>query len=169
MKTLIGGVFLLMFSLAASAGDIGLLHLNTLHLQLEPTWTFDRVNNRIRGRGEHGETMLISQATLPPGQEDAEKLRYLAKSFSVDEMPGIASKHGNLVVRQVTPIEMPNGKIGFSAVSEKTHFFGGHSYFLQYILASPSTMVYLTIEGKGKAEPLMQRFDEIIQTQQWDD
>ena len=80
-------------------------------------------------------------------------------------MPRLAAKNG-VVVREVTEQALANDRVLFSAASESTRLFRGY-YFLQYFLASKRAMVYITVEGYGKASSAIDSFDKIIATQQW--
>lgn len=155
----------------ALAADIGVLNLGPLHLTLPPTWKFDGSKNPIEGFGPEGEEVLISIArSKPPTSASAlPSTQDLAVGFSKDKMPLLAQKNGKTVLRPVTAVSTPEGKVAFSAASEKSGLFGGSLYFVQYLLASDSALIYMTIEGKGKAAPVVERFDEIINSQQWDD
>lgn len=155
----------------ALAGDIGVLNLGPLHLILPPTWKFDGSKNPIEGVGPEGEEVLISIARSKPAASVSASPtpQDLAISFSKDKMALLALKNGKTVLRPVTPMPTPEGKVAFSAASEKSGFFGGSLYFVQYLLASESALIYMTIEGKGKAAPVVERFDEIMNNQQWDE
>jgi hypothetical protein len=158
-------------ALPAQAEDVGVLHLRPLHLILPPTWTFDESKNPIEGRGPDGEKLLITimKRRSDGGSNSPASAKDLASGFAKDKMPLLAAKDGKTVVRPVTPVSTPEGKVGFAAASEKSGLFSGEQYFVQYLLASDSALIYLTVEGKGKVSAVTERFDEIMRTQRWDE
>ena len=160
---------LLLFSSLASAQEVGVLHLRPLHLELPANWKFDGTKTPIEGTGPEGEKLLVSimrrrpdaAATTPPATE-------MAKGFARDRMPQLSAKDGKTVIREVTEFPAPTGKVAFSAASEKSGLLSDDRYFIQYILACDSALFYLTVEGNGKAAAVLERFDQIISRQQWD-
>lgn len=162
-------LILLLFSSLASAQEVGVLHLRPLHLELPATWKFDGTKNPIEGTGPEGEKLLVSimrrkpdsAATAPPATE-------MAKYFARDRMAQLSARDGKTVIREVTELTAPDGKLAFSAASEKSGLLSGERYFIQYLLACDSSLFYLTVEGSGKAAPVLERFDQIISRQQWD-
>jgi hypothetical protein len=162
--------FLATLSLSVRAEDVGVLHLRPLNLVLPPTWTFDGSKKPIEGHGPDGEKLLITIMKRRLGADTATSAsaKDMAVNFSRDMMPTLAAKDGKTIIRPVTPVITAEGKVAFSAASEKSGLFG-EQYFVQYLLASDAALIYLTIEGKGKASPVVERFDIIMKTQQWDD
>jgi len=162
------GILLMTISLA-NAQDTGVLHLRPLHLELPATWKFDGTKTPIEGTGPDGEKLLISimrrrteaSASTPPVTE-------AAKAFARERMTQISASEGKTIIRAVSEFPTHEGKVAFSAGSEKSGVFSGDRYFIQYLLASDSALFYLTVEGKGKASPMLERFDLIISKQQWD-
>jgi len=154
----------------AIAQDVGVLHLRPLHLELPATWQFDGTKNPIEGVGPDGEKLLVTimRRKTQEGSNPARPATELAKGFAQDTMQKLSVKDGKSIVRAVSEFSAPEGKIAFSAASEKSGFLGGDKYFVQYVLASDSALIYLTIEGKGKASPVLERFDLIIAGQKWD-
>ena len=157
--------------LGALGQAVGILHINPLHLELPTTWNFDGTKHPIEGRGPTGEKVLISvyrqvqggsSESIPPPSQAAE-------GFAHGLMTQLATKGGQVVVRQISDFPLAVGKIGFSAASESSHVFGGKSYFVQYVLASPSALIYFTFEGKGDALSAAQRLDALFTKQTWDD
>lgn len=161
----------LLVSLGARAQDVGVLHLRPLHLELPATWTFDGSKRPIEGRGPDGEKVLISIMRKRPeaASEPAPSAKEMAQGFANGPMSQLASKGGKVVVRPVGEFPVPEGKAGYSAGSEGSSMFGGKSYFIQYLLAAPGVVIYLTFEGKGEAAPAMQKFDAFFNTQRWDE
>lgn len=161
---------ILLAPLGARADDVGVLHLGPLHLELPATWTFDGSKRPIEGRGPDGEKVLISIMRKRPEapSEPAPSAKEMAQGFANGPMSQLASNGGKVVVRPVGEFPVPEGKAGYSAGSEVSGVFGGKSYFIQYLLASPGVIIYLTFGGKGEAVPAMQKFDAIFNTQRWD-
>lgn len=159
----------LLFSSFAAAQDVGVLHLRPLHLELPAAWKFDGTKNPIEGTGPDGEELLVS---IMRRRTDAtvatQPATEAAKGFARNTMPQLSAKDGKTIIRQVTEFPAPVGKIAFSAASEKSGLFSGDRYFIQYLLACDSALFYLTVEGNGKAAPVLERFDQIVSRQQWD-
>ena len=161
-------IFLLLSPLAL-AQEVGVLHLRPLHLELPATWSFDGAKTPIEGTGPEGERLLASiirrrpdaAATTPPATE-------AARGFAQNRMSQLSAKDGKTIIREVTELPAPAGKVAFSAASEKPSLLSGSRYFIQYLLACDSAMFYFTVEGNGKAAPVLDRFDQIISRQQWD-
>jgi hypothetical protein len=160
------------FFLGSAIGkDVGVLHLPSLKLILPPTWTFDGSKNPIEGFGPDGEKLLISVIRLRPGATDSKSfisMKDEATNFAKDKLPVIATKNGLVALRQVTPFPTLDGKVAFASVSEKSSFFSGKYFFLQYLLANDVTMIFFTVEGKGDALLAAERFDQYMKTQQWE-
>jgi len=164
-------LFCILANTAALAQDIGVLHLRPLHLELPPTWTFDGSKRPIEGKGPDGEKVLISIMRKRPSaaSEPVPAAQEMAQGFAQGPMRELASKGGKAVVRPVSEFPTHEGKAAYSAGSESSSTFGGKSYFVQYLLAAPGVIIYLTFEGKGEALPAMQRFDPFFATQRWDE
>ena len=162
---------LLLSQTGALAQDVGVLHLRPLHLELPATWTFDGSKRPIEGRGPEGEKVLISIMRKRPGaaSEPVPTAKEMAQGFAQGPMSELASKGGKAVVRPVSEFPVQEGKAAYSAGSETSGMLGGKSYFVQYLLAAPGVIIYLTFEGKGGALPAMQRFDGFFNTQRWDE
>jgi hypothetical protein len=162
---------LLLSRTSALAQDVGVLHLRPLHLELPATWTFDGSKRPIEGRGPEGEKVLISIMRKRPGaaSEPMPSAQETAQGFVHGPMGELASKSGKTVVRPISEFPVQEGKAGYSAGSEISSMLGGKSYFIQYLLAAPGVIIYLTFEGKGEALPAMQRFDAFFNTQRWDE
>ncbi len=84
-------------------------------------------------------------------------------------MTQLATNGGKTVIRPVSELPAPEGKVIYSSGSESSGLSGGKSYFLQYIMAAQGVLIYITFEGKGEAASALQRFDGIIATQKWDE
>jgi hypothetical protein len=162
---------LLFAHVGAFAQDVGVLHLRPLHLELPATWAFDGSKRPIEGRGPEGEKVLISIMRKRPGaaSEPLPTAKEMAQGFGQGPMGELALKGGKTVVRPVSEFPVQDGKAGYSAGSEVSSMFGGKSYFIQYLLAAPGVLIYLTFEGKGEAPTAMQRFDAFFSTQRWDE
>lgn len=167
IRTFFLAIFL--FSSVASAQEVGVLHLRPLHLELPATWKFDGTKSPIEGTGPDGEKLLVSVMRRRPDATAAAPLATeMAKGFARDSMPQLSAKDGKTVIGEVTEFPAPTGKVAFSAASEKSGLLSGDQYFIQYLLACDSALFYLTVEGSGKAAPVLERFDQIISRQQWD-
>lgn len=162
---------LLLLQVGTYAQDVGVLHLRPLHLELPPTWTFDGSKRPIEGRGPDGEKVLVSIMRKRPGaaSEPVPTPKEMAQGFANGPMSELASKGGKVVVRSVGEFPVPEGKAAYSSGSEVSGMLGGKSYFIQYLLAAPGVIIYLTFEGKGEALPAMQKFDAFFNTQRWDE
>lgn len=167
--------FLLFFSLIASlavlAQEAGTLHLRPLHLEFPSTWRFNGSKNPIEGSGPDGERALatIMRGKSGTASEPTLSTAELAKGFAQGPMAQLATEGDKVLVRPVTELTAPDGRIAYSAVSQRSGLLGGKSYFFQYLMAGPGTVIYITFEGKGEAAGAMQKFDGIIATQRWDD
>jgi hypothetical protein len=157
------------FHFAASAQDVGILHLRPLHLELPSTWNFDGTKRPIEGRGPNGEKVLISILRKQSTSESLRTAQDTAKSFAQGPMRDLATKNGKTIVRPLSELPVQDGKAGYSVGSETSSLFGGKSYFVQYLLAAPDVIIYFTFEGKGDTEQAMQRFDQFFATQRWDE
>jgi hypothetical protein len=82
-------------------------------------------------------------------------------------MPGLADKNGE-VLRPLTETALPESRVQFSTVSQGRKAFQDY-YFLQYLLGSSRSMVYITVEGYGVASEAADRFEKILATQRWDE
>jgi hypothetical protein len=168
-------VLLLCLALIASvpvfAQEVGTLHLRPLHLEFPSTWRFDGSRNPIEGFGPEGEKALVTIIRGKPrnGPEPGPSTQELAQSFAQGPMAQLASKGGKALVRPVSGLPAPEGKFIYSAGSETSGWVGAKSYFVQYAMAAPGALIYITFEGKGDAAGALQRFDGIIATQKWDD
>lgn len=162
---------LLLSHVRVLAQDVGILHLTPLHLELPVTWTFDGSKQPIEGRGPQGEKVLISTMRKRSGaaSEPLPTAKETARHFVQGPMGELASKGGKAVIRPVSEFTVSEGRAGYSTASEKSSMFGGKSYFIQYLLAAPGLVIYLTFEGNGEALPAMQRFDAFFNTQRWDE
>ena len=166
------GITLAAFTLSAAlAQEVGVLHLRPLHLELPATWSFDGSKRPIEGVGPDGEKVLISILRLRPKapSEPLPSAQDTARGFVQDRMGELATKGGKTVVRPVSEVPVPEGKAGYSVGSEASGILGGKSYFIQYLLAAPGVIIYVTLEGKGEAKPPMERFDAVLGTQKWDE
>lgn len=158
---------LLHLAFPAHSQEIGVLNLTPLHLQFPATWQFHARGKLIEGKGANGEIVLV---TIIRRQNSANKSTIeLAKDFAATELNQLGRKGSLAVVRPLAPLPAPDGKIAFSIVSEASSIFGAKKYFAQYILASDSALIYLTVEGRGSATTISQEFDSIIATQSWDE
>jgi hypothetical protein len=91
----------------------------------------------------------------------------MVRGFAKDAMPGLASKNGE-VLRAVTETQLPDGRVLFSSAT-KTSKLSREGFFLQYLLASPTSMVYITFEGSGAAIESTKYFDDVISKHRWEE
>lgn len=154
----------------AAAEEVGMLHLTPLHLELPATWSFDGSKQPIEGTGPSGEKVLISimRRRHDSATDELPSPEAVAQS-SHGRMTELATKGGKSVVRPLQKIAVPDGKAGYSIASEATSLLRRKSYFAQYLLAARGVVIYITLEGKGEAKPVLERFDAVLQTQTWDE
>ncbi len=163
-------MLLIVFAFASPAlasGEVGALHLNPLHIELPATWVIDGSRSPIEGRGPNGEKMLITVMRLQDGAV-SKSADEIARGFANAEMKRLGSEDGQIVIREVSPLPVSEGKAGYSMASQSSSFFGGKTYFIQYLLASSRAVIFFTIEGRGEAEPMMLEFDKYLESQRWD-
>jgi len=160
----------LVAAFSTGAQEVGVLHLRPLHLEIPATWSFDGSKNPIEGLGPNGEKALVSIMRRKPSaaSEPTPSAREITLGFSSGPMHQLAKNAGQ-VIRPVSELAAPEGKIIYSSGSEKSAVFSGKSYFVQYAIASPGVLIYITFEGKGELGPAMQQFDGFIATQRWDE
>jgi hypothetical protein len=154
-------------TLAAPPEKAGTLNLSPFYLTFPATWTFDASKRPIEGHGPHGELLLITVHHHSDTSVSPLSIQDIATDFAKNKMPTLAAKNGQEIIRPVTVFPVPEGKLGFSAASEKSRLLGGANYFVQYLVASDSALIYLTFEGKGKASTVIDHFDNLMKTQQW--
>lgn len=161
-------VFLAALVNIASAADNPVLHTDTLTLVFAPEWQVTQGPHRAEAHGPQGEFLIMSHATLLPDApaELVERHWQTIRGFANEKMPAIATSHGNTVRRPLAKTELPDGRVQFSIVSQGKKLFRDY-YFLQYLLGSSRSLVYMTVEGYGDAEEAAQRFEQILATQQW--
>jgi hypothetical protein len=169
MKFLIA-VFLALIVSIAGAAENPIVRTGTLNLVFSPEWQFTAGTQRVEGRGPQGEFMIMTYLNLPPDApaDVIERHWQVIRGFANDKMPGIAASHQNEVRRPLTETALPDGRVQFSTVSQGKKMFRDY-YFLQYMLGSPRSMVFMTVEGYGNAEEAAQRFERILATQQWNE
>ena len=162
--------FLAAFFAIASAADNPVLHTDALTLVFTPGWKVTQGPHRAEGHGPDGEFLIVSHVTLlPDASADAVEHHWkTVNGFANDKMPGIATSHQNTVHRPLTKTELPDGRVQFSTVSQGKKLFRDY-YFLQYLLGSSRSLVYMTVEGYGNAEEAAQRFEQVLATQQWNE
>lgn len=147
------------------SGEFAPLHVGPLTLTFPSTWHFDVSNTPTEGFGPEGEKALISARTKGANASAPSSIE-VTKDFAQGRMAQLAEKRGKLV-RPVSELPAPSGKVIYSAATEYSGLFTSQSYFLQYAIASQNTAIYITFEGQGGAEQAMKKFDEIIATQKW--
>jgi hypothetical protein len=169
MKFLIA-VFLAVIVSMAGAADNPVVRTGTLSLVFSPEWQITAGTQHVEGRGPQGEFMIMNYLNLPPDApaDAVERHWQVIRGFANDKMPGIAASHQNEVRRPLTETALPDGRVQFSTVSQGKKMFRDY-YFLQYMLGSPRSMVFMTVEGYGNAEEAAQRFERILATQQWNE
>jgi hypothetical protein len=163
-------VFLALFVSVANAADNPGLRTDTLTLVFTPEWRFTPGPHRAEGHGPQGEFVIMTYRTLlPDAPADVVEHHWKTiRGFATEKMPGIAASHRNEVRRPLTEIALPDGRVQFSTVSQGKKMFRDY-YFLQYLLGSRRSMVYMTVEGYGNAEEAAERFERILATQQWNE
>jgi hypothetical protein len=163
-------VFLAVCAGCTSAADNPVLRTDTLTLEFTPEWKFTPGQQRAEGHGPQGEFVIMNYRTLSPGApaDAVAKHWQTLKGFATEKMPGIATSHKQEVLRPLTETALPDGRVQFSTVSKGKKMFKDY-YFLQYLLGSNRSMVYMTVEGYGNAEEAAQRFERILATQQWNE
>jgi hypothetical protein len=167
MRLLIAA-FLAVFVCLAGAADNPVLRTGSLTLTFEPEWQFTPGQQRAEGHGPQGEFVIMNYRTLLPNApaDVVEHHWQTIRGFAAKKMPGIAAAHMNEVRRPLTETPLPEGRVQFSTVSQGKKMLRDY-YFLQYLLGSQRSMVYMTVEGYGNAEAAAQRFERILATQQW--
>lgn len=167
---LLFAAFLAVFISFTSAADNPVLRTGTLTLVFTPDWQFTPGPHRAEGRGPEGEFVIINYRTLLPDvpTDAVEKHWQFIRGFASEKMPGIATDHDNQIRRPLTETALPEGRVQFSTVSQGKKMFRDY-YFLQYLLGSRRSFVYMTVEGYGNAEEAAQRFERILATQQWNE
>jgi hypothetical protein len=166
MRTIVAMLFCAI-GLTVTAEELNVLRLGTLVLRIAPTWQFHGGAQRAEGRGPNGEGLIANYRVLRPEAppEAVEHHVTTVQGFARGEMPRLAEKNGT-VIRAVTEQLLPGGRFQFSAVSQGTKMFRDY-YFLQYLLGSKRAMVYITVEGYGKATDAAASFDKIVESQEW--
>jgi hypothetical protein len=171
MRFLIAALLIAYVSVAGAA-DNPMLRSGTLTLELTPEWQFTPgpEPQRAEGRGPQGEFVIMNYRTLLPGApaDVVEHHWQTIRGFATEKMPGVAAAHKNEVRRPLTETALPGGRVQFSTVSQGRKMFRDY-YFLQYLLGSPRSLVYMTVEGYGNAEEAARRFERILATQQWNE
>jgi hypothetical protein len=169
MRFLIAALLAVLLGVAGAAED-PVVRTGALTLAFIPGWRITPEPQRAEGHGPQGEFLIMNYRTLAPDAppDAADRLRQTLKGFATEKMPGIAAAHKNEVRRPLTETPLPGGRVEFSTVSQGKKMFRDY-YFLQYLLGSQRSSVYITVEGYGDAEEAAQRFERILATQQWSD
>jgi hypothetical protein len=167
MRLLIA-VFLALAMGLAGAADNPVLRTRTLTLEFAPGWQLALDRGRAEGHGPDGEFIIMNVRSLPSDApaDKVEQHWQSLRGFAATQMPGIAASHENEVRRPLTETALPEGRVQFSTVSQGKRMFRDY-YFLQYLLGSRHTIMYMTVEGYGNAEAAAQRFERIVATQRW--
>ena len=168
MKKLFAAFALALFSLAAAAQETAPLRVGTLTVDFPKTWNFRASAQRAEGHGPDGELVILMYRSLHPGApaEIVAQHWTVIRNFARDEMPGLAGGTDTQVLRAVTEVPQPDARVAFSSVSKRSRQ-GREAYFLQYLLGSPRTIAYFTVEGVGDATQAAERFEKILATQRW--
>ncbi|RYF37184.1 MAG: hypothetical protein EOO38_26780 [Cytophagaceae bacterium] len=169
MKLLVAVCFTLFIGVV-NAADNPVLRTDTLTLVFTPEWRFTLEPQRSEGHGPDGEFVIMNYRTLlPDAPPDVVEHHWKTiRGFATEKMPGIAASHGKQVHRPLTETALPDGRISFSTISQSKKMFKDY-YFLQYLLGSRRSLVYITVEGYGRAEQAAARFEGILATQQWNE
>lgn len=162
------GAIALAIALFAGPAGADALRTGTLSVDFPSTWRFQGTGQRAQGQGPDGERVIVNYRVLHPGAppEVVNQHWTVIRNFARDEMPGLAAGKDTQVLRQVTESALQDGRVQFSSVSSRSRE-GRDGYFLQYVLASPRTIAYFTVEGRGDATQAAARFEKILATQRW--
>jgi len=154
----------------AQGPDNAVLHAGDVTLAFTPAWKWTQGDERAEGRGPQGELLIATYRTLSPhaSNDDLARHRTFIEGFANNKMPGLAASRDKTVLRPLTETALPGGRVQYATVSQAKKMFRDY-YFLQYMLGSPSSFTYMTIEGFGNAEEKARQFDAILATQQWDE
>ena len=155
------------FVVPALAQETFLFRAGPLSLDLPSTWQFKSDRGSIEGKGPNGEVAIVSVRRMKPDapQEVRDQHMKVVRGFARDAMPGLASKNGE-VVGPVVESEIPDNRVMFASATKTSRMFK-EGFFLQYLLASPTSMVYITFEGTGSATEAMRYFGEVVAKHRW--
>jgi hypothetical protein len=169
MKVIAIATFLALVQTAAFADELLELRMATLALQVPATWRFTGTSERAEGKGPDGEYVIASYRKLKrDAPSDVIAYHWKAiRGFAKDKMPDLAVKNGEVVVA-VSEKLLPGGRVQFSAMSQGKKMLRDY-YFLQYLLGSSQSLVYITVEGYGSTLDAAARFEAILATQRWED
>ncbi len=164
-------LFIAIFSFATCVTvfgqGIGVLYLSPLHIELPGSWQFDGSKMPIEGYGPNGEKLLVTILRLKPDATVTSAEDNVLGMLERLEYSG--TKDGQQVVRELSKFPVHAGKAGYSMASEESSLFGAKKHFIQYLLASSHSVIYLTFEGRGAVSSVLPEYDRYLATQTWDD
>jgi hypothetical protein len=167
LRTAVLVVTLMLAALSTAAEEQFLFRAGPISLDLPSTWQFKSDRGTIEGKGPNGEVAIVSIRRMRPEAPDEVRQQHMktVRGFARDAMPNIASKNGE-VVHPVTETELPEGRVLFFSATRTTRMFR-EGFFLQYLLASPTSMVYLTFEGTGNSKEAVEYFTAVVAKHRW--
>ena len=167
LRTAVLIVALLFPEAGTSAEEQFLFRAGPISLDLPATWEFKSERGTIEGKGPNGEVALVSIRRMRPGAPEEVRQQHMkiVRGFARDAMPNLASKNGE-VVHPVTETELPEGRVLFFAATKTSRMFR-EGFFLQYLLASQTSMVYLTFEGTGNSKDASEYFSQVVAKHRW--
>ncbi len=162
---------LLLVSAAAAHADAGLftaLHIGPVRLSFPGAWTFNSGQRHIKGTAANGEAVdilvFVSKEDVAPTSHTAltDRIRREAQ-----QMSKLFIEDSGWVVRHLTELPAPPGKVLFAAASEELTREGEKQHSLIYVLGSAKAQVFLSLTGKGGAVKAFEVFDAVATSQQW--
>ena len=164
MKRTLTLIVLMALSFPSHAQETGILHLIPLHLELPADWDFDGSSNPIQGRNPNGEILLITIVRQREDGTPRDSAQSILDSVLIDFMQSFVKQKKYTVVRDLTPIPVPEGKAGVSLIAKVNN----RKFFNQYSLASEGVGFYISHEGPGEAIEAAKQFDKYLTKQTWD-
>jgi hypothetical protein len=167
MRTVVNWAIIAL-ALPAIAQELLELRLGTVAFQVPSSWHFEQSGkHRATGRGPDGASVIANYEVLLPDAPPEATAKHVAtvRGFAAEKMPGLADKNGT-VIRPVTEQRLPGERVQYSSASQSRRGDRDY-YFLQYLFGSNRSIVYMTIEGFGRADAAATSFDRIALTQQW--
>jgi hypothetical protein len=167
LRTAIFALALLLPASTTWAQEQFLFRAGPISLDLPSTWQFKSDRGTIEGKGPNGEVAIVSIRRMRPEAPEEVRQQHMntVRGFARDAMPNLAAKNGD-VIQPVTETELPDGRVMFSAQTKTSRMFR-EGFFLQYLLASPSAMVYITFEGTGNSKDAAEYFSQVVAKHRW--
>jgi hypothetical protein len=150
-----------------SAEEQFLFRAGPILLDLPSTWQFKSDRGTVEGKGPNGEVAIVSIRRMRTDAPDEVRQQHMhtVRGFARDAMPNLASKSGE-VVQSVTETELLEGRVLFFGATKTSRTFR-EGFFLQYLLASPTSIVYLTFEGFGSSNEAAEYFSQVVAKHRW--